>query len=198
MKEKLLQALKTKFSNLGFTDKAFSGVADYLATTVTEDNLDASIAGVEGLLRAFQGDIDTRVTTALKNAQKEPKTTKEDEKTKTPEQPNEILQAIKFLTDKVTSLEAEKQADSLFSKWSKAVADAGVSNEKLISRWKPSSMDDFDTNLADLVEFNKSLVVEGANNNYSGKPNAGKGGADESEKGKSVLEAWDKSRDVQS
>lgn len=59
MKDKLLAALKTKFKNLGFGDKAFDGVADYLSKTVTEENqIETAISGVEGLLKAFQGDID--------------------------------------------------------------------------------------------------------------------------------------------
>lgn len=60
MKEKILVALKTKYRNFGFGDKAFDGVADYLSKTVTEEGqIETAIGGVEGLLKAFQGDIDT-------------------------------------------------------------------------------------------------------------------------------------------
>lgn len=60
MKEKLLVALKTKYKTFGFGDKAFDGVADYLSKTVTEESaIETAISGVEGLLKAFQGDIDT-------------------------------------------------------------------------------------------------------------------------------------------
>lgn len=60
MKEKILVALKTKYKTFGFGDKAFDGVADYLAKTVTEESqIETAIGGVEGLLKAFQGDIDT-------------------------------------------------------------------------------------------------------------------------------------------
>jgi hypothetical protein len=66
MKEKILAALKNKFRNLGFGDKAFDGVADYLSQTVTDETaIETAISGVENLLRSFQGDIDTRVTAAL-------------------------------------------------------------------------------------------------------------------------------------
>lgn len=66
MKEKILAALKTKFANLGFGDKAFTGVAEFLSTTVTEETqIETAIAGVEPLLKAFQGDTDSRVTSAL-------------------------------------------------------------------------------------------------------------------------------------
>lgn len=59
MKTKILVALKTKYKTFGFSDKAFDGVADYLSKTVTEESqIETAIGGVEGLLKAFQGDID--------------------------------------------------------------------------------------------------------------------------------------------
>ena len=66
MKDKILTALKTKFQNLGFTEKAFGGVADYLAATVTEETqIETAIVGVKPLLKAFQGDVDAHVASAL-------------------------------------------------------------------------------------------------------------------------------------
>lgn len=66
MKEKILVALKTKYKNLGFGDKAFEGVADYLTTTITEEtNIETGVSGVEILLKSFQGDIDKRVNEAV-------------------------------------------------------------------------------------------------------------------------------------
>lgn len=59
MKEKIISLLKTKYSNLGFGDKAFDGVADYLSKTVSEESqIETAIDGVEPLLKAFQSDID--------------------------------------------------------------------------------------------------------------------------------------------
>lgn len=59
MKTKILVALKTKYKTFGFSDKAFDGVADYLSKTVTEESqIETAIGGVEGLLKAFQGDVD--------------------------------------------------------------------------------------------------------------------------------------------
>lgn len=59
MKTKILSQLKTKYANLGFGEKAFDGVADYLSKTVTEETqIEAAITGVESLLKAFQGDVD--------------------------------------------------------------------------------------------------------------------------------------------
>lgn len=71
MKDKILSALKTKYANLGFGEKAFSGVADYLASSITEEaQIETAITGVENLLKAFQGDID-RVRTEKTELQKQ-------------------------------------------------------------------------------------------------------------------------------
>lgn len=61
MKQKIIAALKTKYSNLGLDDKAFDGVAAYMAKTVTtEEDIDAAVAGEDAaaLLRAIQGSRD--------------------------------------------------------------------------------------------------------------------------------------------
>ena len=72
MKEKILAELKNKFKNLGFGEKAFDGVADYLSQTVTEEaQIETAIGGVESLLKVFQGDIDARVTAAVKKVKDE-------------------------------------------------------------------------------------------------------------------------------
>src|SRR5690606_21564413 len=80
MKEKIFQALKTKSKNLGFGDKAFEGVAAFLATTITEeDQIETGIAGVEPLLKSFQGDIDKRVNDAVTKAKTDAKAEAEEE-----------------------------------------------------------------------------------------------------------------------
>lgn len=60
MKEKIKTALKTKYKNLGFGEKAFNGMTDYLANNVKgEGDIETAISGVENLLKAFQGEVDT-------------------------------------------------------------------------------------------------------------------------------------------
>lgn len=66
MKSKIADALKTKYKNLGFGDKAIDGVADFLSKSVTKDEeIEATVTGAETLLKAFQGDVDKRVTDAI-------------------------------------------------------------------------------------------------------------------------------------
>ncbi|WP_459186681.1 hypothetical protein ACGE0T_10885 [Parabacteroides sp. APC149_11_2_Y6] len=118
MKEKILVALKTKYKTFGFGDKAFDGVADYLSKTVTEEShIETAIGGVEGLLKAFQGDIDT-VRNEKSGLQKELDELKAKTGNPNPdpeEKPdmatiiaNAISAAVKPLSDKLTQIETEK------------------------------------------------------------------------------------------
>lgn len=62
MKEKIKNALKTNYANLGLGDKAFDGVASFLAKTITkEEEIDGVIKGedTKSLLKAFQGESDS-------------------------------------------------------------------------------------------------------------------------------------------
>src|SRR5690606_11821754 len=125
MLEKILAALKTKYSNIGFGDKAFQGVAAFLATTVTEeDKIDEAVSGVESLLKSFQGDVDKRVSDAVAKAKKEAvkEPPKEDEKEKTkdsekveskkddvPEWAKALIDSNKTLSEKLAKFEGENQ-----------------------------------------------------------------------------------------
>ncbi len=45
MKQKILEALKTRYAKMGFGQKAFDGVADYLSKTVRKEE-DVSRFGI--------------------------------------------------------------------------------------------------------------------------------------------------------
>lgn len=121
MKEKILVALKTKYKTFGFGEKAFDGVADYLSKTVTEESqIETAIGGVEGLLKAFQGDIDTvrneksglqRQLDELKNKIENPNPNpKPEDKTEDMATiiANAVSAAVKPLSDKLAQFETEK------------------------------------------------------------------------------------------
>lgn len=200
MKEKILSALKTKYSNLGLTDKAFNGVADFLATTITdEENIDNSITGVEGMLRALQGDVDSRVSSAVAKAKAEkekggdPQPPKPKEDTKGDDTP----EWAKNLLAKVEKLENQKQQETLSSKWQKAVSEKGIKNTKLAEKWMPSSEEEFETNLNDLVEFNKTILIEDANGRSTGRPASGSSStATVSKETQSKIDSWAKSKET--
>lgn len=65
MKTKILQQLKQRYSNLGVSEKAFDGVAEFLSKTITEEERIAeSVAGAESFLKAYQSDVDKERTSA--------------------------------------------------------------------------------------------------------------------------------------
>lgn len=62
MKDKIKNALKTEYAKLGLGDKAFDGVASFLAKTITkEEDIDGVIKQEDtaNLLKAFQGETDS-------------------------------------------------------------------------------------------------------------------------------------------
>jgi len=59
MKEKILNALKTKFQNLGLSEKAFDGVAEFYSKTITEESkIDEVTNNAEPMLKLMQGEAD--------------------------------------------------------------------------------------------------------------------------------------------
>lgn len=70
MKDKILEALKTKYKNLGFGEKELETVADMLVGRVKDETeIETAVAGVENLLKAFQGGLD-KVRTEKTNTDK--------------------------------------------------------------------------------------------------------------------------------
>lgn len=62
MKESIKNALKTEYAKMGLGDKAFDGVASFLAKTITKDEeIDGVIKSedTKNLLKAFQGESDS-------------------------------------------------------------------------------------------------------------------------------------------
>ena len=122
MKGKILVALKTKYKTFGFGDKAFDGVADYLSKTVTEESqIETAISGVEGLLKAFQGDIDTvrneksglqkqldELKTKIENPNPNPDPKPEDKADMATIIANVVSAAVKPLSDELAQFKAEK------------------------------------------------------------------------------------------
>lgn len=120
MKGKILVALKTKYKTFGFGDKAFDGVADYLSKTVTEESqIETAISGVEGLLKAFQGDIDTvrneksglqkqldELKTKIENPN--PNQKPEEKKDDVPAWAQALIDSNKSLLTEVSTLKQEK------------------------------------------------------------------------------------------
>lgn len=162
MKEKILVALKTKYKTFGFGDKAFDGVADYLSKTVTEESqIETAISGVEGLLKSFQGDIDT-VRNAKSGLQKEldelkkkiENADKDKDKDKDKEVPawaQALIDSNKTLSEKLTAYEAEKAQAQRNSQISAVAKKYGIPEFMLKDRNIPENTD-LDTYFKDMKQ----------------------------------------------
>lgn len=58
MKNKIKDALKQRYNNLGLSDEAFDGVASSVQTVITDETLESFVAGAEPLLKQFQSIAD--------------------------------------------------------------------------------------------------------------------------------------------
>lgn len=115
MKQKILAALKNKYANLGFGQKALDGVADYLEKTVTEESqIETAISGVEPLLKVFQAEADRSRTelNALKveNEELKKKATQTDPKDDPKDDPKPPFDAEAFKAEILKSLRDEQDA----------------------------------------------------------------------------------------
>lgn len=180
MKEKILQALKTKFKSLGFGDKAFDGVATFLAITVTEETaIETAISGVEPLLKSFQSDADARVTSAVAKAKAEKEQDKVDEPEKkkdTKKEGDEVPEWAKGLIESNNLLKAElntmksgktfeTRKQTLEAKLEKAPAKFKEKILKDFARMSFEKEEDFDSYLTetetDLTEFTQEIADQG-------------------------------------
>lgn len=133
MKEKLLSGLKTKYSNLGLSEKSLEQVATLLSATANEENLSNVIDGAEGYLKAIQGEADkARSEKAAIQKQLDELKAKGGADPKPEPQPDDFeakLNAyfeskVKPLQDKLSSFEAKESAaqrNSLIERLSKEV-----------------------------------------------------------------------------
>lgn len=179
MKGKILNALKTKYSNLGFGDKAFDGVASYLSGSVTEESqIETAIAGVESLLKSFQGEAD-KVRGEKSNLQKEldelkkKSETKPNETTKDeePEWAKKLRESFEGVTTKVAQFEQQTAAEKRNTEIIAKAKEYGIP-ENFISRLNISQ----DANLDDYM---KEVKQEFANIGFEGVKSPDAGGGDQ-------------------
>lgn len=121
MKEKIRLALINKYKNLGYSDKAIEGLLAYLETIITDENqIETGVNGVEGMLKAFQSEIDSRVSTAVAKAKGEgPKKEGDPKKEEPVLVPDDapawakaLIQQNQTLMGKVTALETGTSANT--------------------------------------------------------------------------------------
>lgn len=141
MKEKIASALKTKYANLGLSQKAFDGVAAFLEKTITnESDIESAIAGddVSALLKAFQGESDS-LRTARQKAEKELeeyKTRHPETKTTEPDQQDEVsrklaeLEAKQAAYDKrIAEAESKAKKQTILTNLDRLLKEKGCDND---------------------------------------------------------------------
>ncbi len=127
MKQKLLDALRAKYKNMGFSEAAINAMVSHLEASVTaEDQVEAAVAGVEPLLKAFQAHADSRVNAAVDKVKAESGQGKGGENQpggadpKEPANPSDeppawaktLIEDNKALREKVSAIELGKSTDS--------------------------------------------------------------------------------------
>lgn len=144
MKEKILNALRTKFKNLGLSEKAFDGVAEFYLKTITDESkIEEGIEGSEPLLKAIQAEADrARTGSQSKQTELEAKISELEAKLSKPVEPkpsgveptdNAELDALKKRIDDLDK--AKQSADkasrekALVSSAKELMIKSGVSNE---------------------------------------------------------------------
>ena len=149
MKAKILNALKTKYANLGLGDKAFDGVASFLEKTITkEEEIEGVITREDTatLLKSIQGETDslrTKHAQAVKDFEDykklHPDTKPDPKKDEVKDDPNEPEWAKKLREQNEAILAAqakreidEKDATTLASVKS-ALEKAGCTNAGILN-----------------------------------------------------------------
>lgn len=142
MKEKIINALATKYSNLGVGKKALDGVAAFIEKNVTtEEDIENAIAGSEvlTLLKAIQGESDTlRNEKALLKKQLEElkgKTNPNPEPTPKGNPDSEVAKLLKEIKErqdaadkKFADYEAKVRHDSLLKEAEELMKKNGSTN----------------------------------------------------------------------
>ena len=112
MKEKIFQALKLAYVNLGLSDEILQGQADALAAIglVTDDNLATVVQGQKAFLASLQSGIDKRVTDAVNKAKEEEAASGGEQNKQRPnEEPEWFKQYKQQQEERFSSLQEENE-----------------------------------------------------------------------------------------
>lgn len=149
MKDKILQALKTKYVAFGFNALVLENMADVIASKVTEESqIETEVSGVEPLLKTFQSFADSRVTEAVKKAtaksgsegaSNEGKEGKEgdDGKDKGEQSQNgltELMKTVNALTQEIASLKEGKSKESRTERFKELIKEVPDKQKSLLEK----------------------------------------------------------------
>jgi len=172
MKDKVLQLLKTKYSNLGLSVKTLEGFAEQLATSITEESqIEGAVQGAEFYLKIAQGEADRARQEAKKNNPPQQQPTPEPPKQE-PDTP-EWQKAINALTQQISALTSKTVATSRKEQYEKTLKDlpAYIKQSKLkdFERMSFDTDEDFNSYLTEMSTevsaINQELINSGLKTN---------------------------------
>lgn len=201
MKEKIIQALKQEYKNLGVSDGAFDGVASLLEKTITEES--AISDGVKDplvstLLKSIQSDVDkergekNKAKAELEKLKSEPK----NEPKPNPQQPSPNDELIKQLQEatkqfaevkqELAKMQGEKIHQTTSEKITSLLREKKVPDSFISMSMAGRTFDsefDVDGFVAQTSEHFDKIKAEFADGRFgeSKKPEAGSGGADDAD-----------------
>ena len=135
MKKKIMDALQQKYKNLGLENEVFERVASSVETFITDETLDAFVAGAEGMLKSYQsmGDKHRAAIAEAKKKQDEleaklkafeGKPKQDEPKPDDPNKPKEpelkdiiaaaVAEAVKPLQEKISGFEGASAAKLVY------------------------------------------------------------------------------------
>ena len=134
MKKKIMDALQQKYKNLGLENEVFERVASSVETFITDETLDAFVAGAEGMLKSYQsmGDKHRAALAEAKKKQDEIQAQLDEALKKVnPENPKKeendkqedlkaiiaaaVADAVKPLQEKISGFEGETAAKQVYN-----------------------------------------------------------------------------------
>ena len=134
MKKKIMDALQQKYKNLGLENEVFERVASSVETFITDETLDAFVAGAEGMLKSYQSmgdkhraalaeakkkqdEIQAQLDEALKKVNPEPPKKEEDDKSEDLKAiiAAAVADAVKPLQEKISGFEGETAAKQVYN-----------------------------------------------------------------------------------
>lgn len=189
MKQKILNALKQEYKNLGVSDGAFDGVASLLTKTITEESGIADgvkDASVSSLLKSIQSDVDkertekSRLRAELEKKPQEP--TKSEPKSE-PNPNDELMKQIKEMREELAGLRADKVHETTSSRIVALLREKKVSDSFIDMAMQGRTFDercDIERFVAQTAEGYERLKTELADSRFGENqpPESGSGASD--------------------
>lgn len=194
MKQKILESLKTKYSNLGLSEDTLGSMADVLALSVTsEDGIDKAVDGVSGFLKALQSKADRMRSESAKKvadlqseiaklqkgndgngAKPEPKP--EPQQGGMPDWAKSLIDTISTIGDEVKSIKTERTTENRRAQFDSVINGLPDFAKKVYARTELSKLTDeqFNTLLSETKTYVESFNKEfKANSGVFGAPRFG-------------------------